>query len=143
MRVKSSIFRFTLAACAIASRCSTALVEPPSAITTAMAFSNAFFVMMSRGRMPLATRFITASPARCESVFFSSEIAACAESCGRLMPSASIAEAMVLAVYIPPQEPGPGIAHFSTASRSSAVICPLASAPTDSNTDTTSRSRPL
>ena len=36
----------------MASRCSTALVEPPSAMTTVMAFSNALLVRMSRGRMP-------------------------------------------------------------------------------------------
>ena len=52
MREKSSIVSLTSAAWAIASRCSTALVEPPSAMTTVMAFSNAFFVMMSRGLMP-------------------------------------------------------------------------------------------
>ena len=28
------------------------------------------------------------------------------------MPKASVAVAMVLAVYIPPQEPGPGMAVF-------------------------------
>ena len=50
-----------------------------------------------------------ASPARRQSSFFSALIAICAELLGRLMPSASIAEAMVLAVYMPPQEPGPGM----------------------------------
>ena len=38
--------------CAIASRCSTALVDPPSAMTTVIAFSNALRVRMSRGLMP-------------------------------------------------------------------------------------------
>ena len=52
IRVKSSISSFTPAVCAMASRCSTAFVEPPSAITTVIAFSNAFRVMMSSGRMP-------------------------------------------------------------------------------------------
>ena len=36
------------------------------------------------------------------------ETASCAELFGRLMPSASMAEAIVLAVYMPPQLPGPG-----------------------------------
>ena len=54
MRRKSSIVRSTSASCAMASRCSTALVEPPKAMTTAMAFSNAGFVMMSRAVMPRA-----------------------------------------------------------------------------------------
>ena len=53
MRVKSSIDSFTPAACAIASRCSTALVDPPSAMTVVIAFSNALRVRMSRGRMLL------------------------------------------------------------------------------------------
>ena len=43
------------------------------------------------------------------------EMAFCAELLGRLMPSASMALAMVLAVYMPPQEPAPGMAHCSTA----------------------------
>ena len=34
---------------AMARRCKTALVEPPTAITTVMAFSKALRVMMSRG----------------------------------------------------------------------------------------------
>ena len=40
----------TPASRAMASRCSTALVDPPVAATPAMAFSNAFRVTMSRGR---------------------------------------------------------------------------------------------
>ncbi len=52
------------AACAIASRCSTALVEPPRAITTRMAFSKERRVRMSRGFKPAFTRRTTASPAR-------------------------------------------------------------------------------
>ena len=57
MRVKSSIVSFTFAACAMASRCSTALVEPPSAMTTVMAFSNAFLVRMSSGLNALLQHF--------------------------------------------------------------------------------------
>ncbi len=38
-------------ACAMARRCSTALVEPPSAMMMTIAFSNAARVMMSRGLM--------------------------------------------------------------------------------------------
>ncbi len=48
---------------AIAGKCSAALVEPPVAATTAAAFSNAARVQMSRGRRPLASSAITASPA--------------------------------------------------------------------------------
>ena len=57
MRVKSSSRSLTLADEAMASRCSTALVEPPSAMTTVMAFSKALRVMMSRGAMPRLSRF--------------------------------------------------------------------------------------
>ena len=51
-RVKSASVSFTLRmAWAIARRCSTALVEPPSALTTTMAFSKALRVRMSLGRI--------------------------------------------------------------------------------------------
>ena len=44
MRSKSSIVHATSAACAIARKCSTALVEPPTAMTTLIAFSIALRV---------------------------------------------------------------------------------------------------
>ena len=47
--LKSSNARSTRASAAIASRWSTALVEPPRAMVTAMAFSNASLVMIWRG----------------------------------------------------------------------------------------------
>ena len=50
--LKSSSASSTRASLAMASRWSTALVEPPRAITTAMAFSKASLVMICRGRMP-------------------------------------------------------------------------------------------
>ena len=50
-RSKSSMLISTSASCAMASRCSTALVDPPIASTTIMAFSSDSFVMMSRGLM--------------------------------------------------------------------------------------------
>ena len=43
----------TPAQCAIAKKCSTALVEPPVAMITATAFSMDLRVTMSRGLMPL------------------------------------------------------------------------------------------
>ena len=64
IRLKSSRLRSTSASCAIASRCSTALVDPPNAITTAMAFSNASRVRMSRAVMPCRSSSTTASPDR-------------------------------------------------------------------------------
>ena len=62
MRLKSSSSRSTRASKAMASRCSTALVEPPSAMVTAMAFSNASLVMIWRGRSPSSNRCTTARP---------------------------------------------------------------------------------
>ncbi len=62
-RLKSSSARSTRASAAMASRCSTALVEPPRAMTTAMAFSNASFVRICRGLMPAFSRSTTAVPA--------------------------------------------------------------------------------
>ena len=55
-----------------------------------------------------------------------------AELLGRLIPIASIAEAIVLAVYIPPQEPAPGIDLDSISSNCSSLMllearCPTAS----------------
>ena len=55
MRSKSSMLQSTPAACAIARKCSTALVEPPVAMITATAFSMAFLVTMSRGLMSALT----------------------------------------------------------------------------------------
>jgi hypothetical protein len=123
---------------AIASKCNTALVEPPSAMTMVIAFSKAFLVMMSLGRILALSRRIAALPAATQSSVLSFEIAACAELFGRLMPIASIAEAMVLAVYMPPQDPGPGIAVHSISLSSFLLILFCACAPTASNTETTS-----
>ena len=109
MRVKSSIASFTPAACAIASRCSTALVDPPSAMTVVIAFSNALLRQdVARADAALDAARTTAAPARAQSSRLSSEMAACAELFGRLSPSASIAEAIVFAVYMPPHDPAPG-----------------------------------
>ena len=45
---------------------------------------------------------------------------------------------MVFAVYIPPQEPGPGIAVDSISNNSISEIAPSECFPTASKTDTTS-----
>ena len=137
--VKSSSDNETPASRAMASKCSTALVEPPSAMTTEIEFSNALRVMMSSGLMSSRIRFMTAFPARWQSLTFCSDTASWAELFARLMPSASIADAIVFAVYIPPQAPGPGIAVCSTSKSSASSILPPDRAPTASNTETISR----
>ena len=98
----------TFAAFAIARRWRTAFVEPPIAMTTAMAFSNAFRVRIDRGMICFFTALASTSAERFVLSFFSSSSAAMVEEKGRLSPMASIADDIVLAVYIPPQEPAPG-----------------------------------
>ena len=59
---KSSISRGTPASRAMASRCSTALVEPLVVATDAIALRNALGVRISSGRIPLRSRLMTTSP---------------------------------------------------------------------------------
>ena len=58
------------------------------------------------------------------------------------MPKASKAELMVLAVYMPPHEPVPGMARRSISPRSCSLIVPAVKRPTASNTLTMLRSWP-
>ena len=62
---------------------------------------------------------------------------------GRLMPSASAIELIVLAVNMPPHAPSPGQALRSISPSSSSVIVPAAHAPTASNTLVMSSATPL
>ena len=107
----------------MASRCSTALVEPPSTITIRMAFSNAALVMILRGVRLRSSRSQTARPAASHSSSFCGWTAGVEEVMGRAMPMVSMAAAMVLAVYMPPQAPAPGQACTTTSSSCSSVIC--------------------
>ena len=133
IRLKSSSSSGTPASQAMASRCSTALVDPPNAITTAIAFSNASRVRICRAVMPLSSSPTTASPdARAMPSRRRSTAGGLAEP-GSAMPSASAALAIVLAVYMPPQAPSPGQIARSMASTSSREISPRAHAPTASN----------
>jgi len=90
--------------------------------------------------MPALTRASAASPARLQSSLFSGPIASWVELFGSDMPSASMAEAIVLAVYIPPQEPGPGMEQASTVRRPASSSACAACRPTASNTETMSHS---
>ena len=131
---KSSIVSSTPASCAIASRCSTPLVEPAVAMTTAAALRNALRVMICRGRSPLASAWTTAKPVRRARSVRSAETAGADASPGSVMPSASAQADIVFAVYMPAHEPAPGHAARSTASSSSSDIEPAACSPTASNT---------
>ncbi|WP_163733499.1 hypothetical protein [Mycobacterium gallinarum] len=132
MRVKSASVSLTPASDAIASRCRTALVDPPNAITTAMAFSNASIVSMSLVVIPRRSISTTASPERRAYSSRRESIATGDALPGSDMPSASAADAMVLAVYIPPHAPSPGQIARSMMSTSSRDIRPRAQAPTAS-----------
>src|SRR5690606_14770256 len=87
---------------------STALVEPPRTTIRRMAFSKALRVMISDGLISFSNRMRIYLPVSKHSFFFSSDTAGLEDEYGRLIPKASIAEAIVLAVYIPPQAPAPG-----------------------------------
>ena len=142
IRLKSSRCSSTPASLAIASRWSTAFVEPPTADVRAMAFSNAGLVMIIRGVMPSSSMRTTAAPAALASAWRRASIAGGDAEPGRLMPIASPIELIVLAVNIPPQAPSPGQARRSISSRSSSLNVPAALAPTASNTLVMSIARP-
>ena len=108
----------------MASRCSTAFVEPPTADVRAMAFSNACLVMISRGVMPSSSIRTTAAPAALASPWRRASIAGGDAEPGRLMPIASPIELIVLAVNMPPHAPSPGQARRSISSSSSSLIVP-------------------
>ena len=80
---KSSIVSGTPTARAMAMRCSTALVEPPTAITIAIAFSNASRVMTSRGLMSFSSKLRITSPARRHSSILSGSSAGMRRAVGQ------------------------------------------------------------
>ncbi len=124
--------RSTSASWAMASRCSTALVDPPKAMTTAMAFSNASLVMIWRAVIPRRSISTTASPDLRANPSRRRSVAGGAAEPGIDIPIASATDAMVFAVYMPPQAPSPGQMARSMASTSARDILPAAHAPTAS-----------
>jgi len=60
---------------------------------------------------------------------FSSDTAGLELEYGKLMPMASIAVAIVFAVYMPPHAPGPGQHFWTISSRTERSILPYASSP--------------
>jgi hypothetical protein len=139
---KSSMESSTPISRATASRCSTALVEPPEQATAAIALARLSRVMTWLGRMP---RLRASTPRRPASTA-TSALSPCSagtmdEPIGE-MPSTSNAIAIVLAVNWPPQAPAPGLATDSSSWSSSSVIRPVACAPTASKTSWIVTSRP-
>ena len=86
----------------------TALVDPPKTVIRRMAFSKALAVIILEGVKSNRISSAIAAPTFKLSCFLSGWSAGREELPGKLIPIASMAEAMVLAVYIPPQAPGPG-----------------------------------
>ena len=109
------------------------MVEPPKAITTAIAFSNASLVRICRAVIPFRSSSTAAIPDRRAYPSRRRSTAGGAADPGSDMPSASAALAMVFAVYIPPQAPSPGQIARSIRSTSSRVTRPRMQAPTASN----------
>ncbi len=110
---------------------------------TATAFSMLSRVTMSRGfRSFFTASTSTRADSRVDCSFSSCTLAIVLEY-GRLRPSASNAELIVLAVYMPPHEPLPGIARRSIWQKSSSLMRPAENSPTASNTLTMLRSWPL
>ena len=108
------------------------MVEPPKAMTTAMAFSNASLVMIWRAVIPRRSSSTTASPDLRANPSRRRSVAGGAAEPGIDIPIASATDAMVLAVYMPPQAPSPGQMARSMASTSARDILPAAQAPTAS-----------
>ncbi len=119
-------------------------MEPPNAITTAMAFSNASRVITWRAVIPRSSRPTAAWPLRRANPSRRRSVAGGAAEPGSDIPSASAALAIVLAVYMPPHAPSPGQIARSIASTSSRLISPREQAPTASKASmiVTSRSEP-
>ncbi len=98
-------------------------------MTITMAFSNASRVMISRGFRSCSNSERIARPARRHSSILPGSVAGMEELYGSDMPIASIAEAIVLAVYIPPQAPAPGQALRTMLWRCSSLIVPARYSP--------------
>ena len=77
---------------------------------------------------------ITLLPAQRQSSVRSLAMAGIEALNGSAMPSASLAQAIVFAVYMPPHEPSPGQAAHSSSYCSASVMRPASTAPTLSKT---------
>ncbi len=100
-------------------RCSTVFVEPPNAISTAMASRNDSLVITFLAVTPLLTSSTIIIPVYFASLSLSAETAGAVPFPGSDMPIASESIFRVFAVNIPAQEPTPGQAAFSSSTSSS------------------------
>ncbi len=96
-----------------------------------IAFSKASRVMMSRGLMSFSSSTRIAAPTCTHSSSFAGSSAGMEELYGRLIPRASMAEAIVLAVYMPPQAPAPGQLLRTMSARCSSLMDSARNCPYD------------
>ena len=139
---KSESVSGTPASVAIASRWRTVFVEPPRAMSTRIAFFIASSVTICRGVIPSRTSPTARSPVSRASRSLPASTAGVAAVPGSDIPSASVMQAIVFAVYSPWQEPHPGIAAHSSSPSSASLMVPAATCPTASKTEIRERSRP-
>ena len=132
--LKSFNVKSTPASYAIAGKCNAVFEDPPNAISTATAFSNASFVIMSSGLKSAFKTSIICIPAFLASLALSENTAGTVPFPGSPIPSASVKQFIVFAVYIPEQEPQVGQAISSTEFNSFLVIFPVLYSPTASKT---------
>ena len=95
-------------------------------------------VITSNGLISASIRFFIDFPVSIETLFLVLLLAGIEEENGKDIPSASIAEAMVFAVYIPPQAPDPGHDFLIISLYSLLSIEPETFSPHASNAETIS-----
>ena len=100
------------------------MVEPPVAAIEAMPFSRAALVTMCDGRTSRRTRSMISSPVRWAAASLAGSSAGVPLRPAGDSPMNSMTVLIVLAVYWPPQAPGPGHAAFSISRNSSSEIFP-------------------
>lgn len=120
--------------CAIAGRWSIELVEHPSAMSTASAFSKASRVMRSRGRTFSRTRSITRMPESFAKRRRADITAGIVPFPGSAIPRTSVKQFIEFAVNIPEQDPQDGQHLSSISMKIVFVIRPAWKAPTASAT---------
>ncbi len=108
----------------MAARWMIALVEPPSASRTRIAFSTASAVMIRLGRRSEPISDTAIRPVSSAMRSRSASTAGIAAAPAGIMPSASASDAIVLAVPMTAQEPAVLASRRSTASISSSLTSP-------------------
>ena len=131
----SAMAKGTPPSCAAASRCSTVLVDPPMAMSSDIAFSNASKEAMPRGSTEASScsyqrraRSTISQPASTNSRRRSAWVASSEPLPGSAKPSASVRQFMELAVNMPEHEPQVGQAERSITSASASLTVGSAAA---------------